>query len=520
MNGAHISAAYTDCRGASETAASDLQRPSQEVPPEDEQENPCITVRISNVDPETTVDDFQAFMVESVLPESTSSIVAVLPGSSATGDVNDGITFNVLVRETSDADELIAYFNAPNRDFDGRTLHAELVVQAKQGQLAPSKAVQDRANSSDQPPSVTKICKEITREVNKVHAAKLTIPEEVGRNNPAKVGFRDAGCNDHGDNPKDLTKPTSSSLTSTSALYVPPAKRATFQEPAHRLPEGFTSAITSCSSNGNLRPDAQPFVPLSASKEQDYRSANKSPTELAIHLDVSAASLEPATRSRVSPSRGDKKQALSISIFEPGAKYFIPAKSYASTSHTLAYNPKAASFEPKGIKIPTIHQPFKPFPSYFPTNFVEVLHRAGVLSVEDAQDILEDLDSVFSFVKQLSIREPEVLPSFATEFSLASKLAKLLNLAPFQSLNTFTPSDIDTFSSLTSTSLYCNAHCLDILQWSGITFVEELEELLNFPEAVPVFVERLARRRPDAMSTFRATFDLSNRLCKMLGYET
>lgn len=59
MNGAHISAAYTDCRGASETAASDLQRPSQEVPPEDEQENPCITVRISNVDPETTVDDFQ-----------------------------------------------------------------------------------------------------------------------------------------------------------------------------------------------------------------------------------------------------------------------------------------------------------------------------------------------------------------------------------------------------------------------------------------------------------------------------
>lgn len=332
----------------------------------------------------------------------------------------------------------------------------------------------------------------------------------------------------------DTRTPGASSSLTTGPGAPGPKKAVTFNLQPSADPQGFTSAVAEDQQNNKartLKAEAVPFEPSRGTNRTSTGDAlEKECVQIAgiaaVKLDgpsiTPAASLKPLSKDIPSQTQSlisiQRQKGLAVSVFQPGAKSCIPAKAYTASPQTCTYNPEAAPFKPSQATSGLHGKPFKPFPSYFPVAFIDILHHAGMLSVEDARDTLDDLDSAFAFVKRLAVREPDVLSCFATEFSLVSKLAKLLKLSPFDKPMPYSASEVD-YASLASVSIYCNAQCLEILQWAGITFVEEAQELLSFPEAVPIFVERLAKRRPDVLSTFRATFDLSNRLNKMLGYE-
>lgn len=178
----------------------------------------------------------------------------------------------------------------------------------------------------------------------------------------------------------------------------------------------------------------------------------------------------------------------------------------------IPYTPALASTTARIISI-------RPFPAYFSAAFVTLLAQAGMFSVEDARETLAEVESVFTFVKELAREVPDTLHCFCIEFSLASRLCKVLEFPPFNGKRTtvnFQPTL--EISSLSSISEYCNTTCFEILKWAGLNFLQEAQELLYSPELVPIFVVYLAKRRSDALFTFRATFDLRNRLNRMLGY--
>lgn len=138
-------------------------------------------------------------------------------------------------------------------------------------------------------------------------------------------------------------------------------------------------------------------------------------------------------------------------------------------------------------------------------------------SVEDARETLADVNTVFTFVEDLAKQASHTLHCFVLEFSLASKLSGVLGFPPFNAKTPNIPHPpVTDAAAYTSLSAYCSPACIDTLQYAGLNSVQEAKELLDTPELVTVFVDRLARRRPDALSTFKAIFDLRHRMNRML----
>lgn len=205
-----------------------------------------------------------------------------------------------------------------------------------------------------------------------------------------------------------------------------------------------------------------------------------------------------------------------MSTFDPNTPSFIPAQSYAVASQLRIYTPASVSIQAMSTMstASSSDKSFTPLPAYFPERFVNLLRDAGLHSAEDARTTLDDVDSIYSFVLDLARARPDVLDCFATEFSLVSKLGKLLKFHPFcRSMPARLPR-----TTTTPVAPFCNSKSLNVLHKVGITSVEELQELLTDSDMVPVFVEQIAKRWPEGLSTFLEVFDLTNRLRKILAY--
>jgi hypothetical protein len=142
-----------------------------------------------------------------------------------------------------------------------------------------------------------------------------------------------------------------------------------------------------------------------------------------------------------------------------------------------------------------------------------------MLTVEDVKETLSTISEVFAFVKKLGERRPDALHCFVMEFALASKLCKILGLSPFNEVPALTLQKGQVANCSTEISAHLRPSASSVLEWAGLNFAEEAREVLTLPELVPIFVERLARRRPDALAALKDIAYMENKLNEVLGYE-
>lgn len=204
---------------------------------------------------------------------------------------------------------------------------------------------------------------------------------------------------------------------------------------------------------------------------------------------------------------------LTVSLQTPTGPIFIPYQTFAA-----APVPPAPTFPPMHTHFhPPIPCP-APFPAYFPPQFLDVLSSAGFHTVQDVISSTGDVDSAFRLSQRLAVKRPDAISDFATEFSLAMRICKLLRVAPYHIAFSQAQTRRPGASRLIPIAARFDAAHTSLLVWAGVTYTGQLTELLDVPGAVPLFVERLAERRPDLLPSFRATFHLENRLIAELGY--